>query len=87
MTPLHVASSHGAVAVAKCLIEASANLRSLDEEQMTPLHFACMEGNLIIANLLFDAGRCIFDWLSYIFVHSDWFNIKPFFSYDNIVYF
>ena len=56
MTPLHVAASHGWVPISKYLIEAGANLRSLDEEQMTPLHFACMEGNFEIAKLLFDAG-------------------------------
>lgn len=56
MTPLHVASSQGSFSVAKCLIDAGANLRSLDEEQMTPLHFACMEGSLEVAKLLFETG-------------------------------
>ena len=56
MTPLHVASSQGSLSVAKCLIEAGADLRSLDEEQMTPLHFACMEGSLEVARLLFETG-------------------------------
>ena len=56
MTPLHVASSQGSLSVAKCLINAEVNLRSLDEEQMTPLHFACMEGNLEVAKLLFETG-------------------------------
>ena len=58
MTPLHVASSKGSLAVAKCLINAGADLRSLDEEQMTPLHFACMEGSLEVAQLLFETGEC-----------------------------
>ena len=58
MTPLHVASSQGSLAVAKCLISAGADLRSLDEEQMTPLHFACMEGSLEVAKLLFETGMC-----------------------------
>ena len=58
MTPLHVASSQGSLAVAKCLINAGADLRSLDEEQMTPLHFACMEGSLEVAKLLFETGKC-----------------------------
>ena len=57
MTPLHVAASQGSVAVAKCLVEAGADLRSFDEEQMTPLHFACMEGNLEVAKLLFETGN------------------------------
>lgn len=56
MTPLHVASSQGSFPVAKCLIDAGANLRSLDEEQMTPMHFACMEGSLEVAKLLFETG-------------------------------
>ena len=56
MTPLHVAASQGSLAVAKCLIDAGADLRSLDEEQMTPLHFACMEGSLEVAQLLFETG-------------------------------
>lgn len=56
MTPLHVASSKGSFSVAKCLIDAGANLRSLDEEQMTPMHFACMEGSLEVAKLLFETG-------------------------------
>ena len=58
MTPLHVASGQGSLAVAKCLINAGADLRSLDEEQMTPLHFACMEGSLEVAQLLFETGEC-----------------------------
>ena len=57
MTPLHVASSQGSLTVAKCLINAGANLRSLDQEQMTPLHFACMEGSLEVAKLLFETGE------------------------------
>ena len=56
MTPLHCAASQGSLAVANCLVEAGADLRSLDEEQMTPLHFACMEGNLEVAKLLLDTG-------------------------------
>jgi len=56
MTPLHVASSQGSLSVAECLIEAGADLRSLDEEQMTPLHFACMEGSFEVAKLLFETG-------------------------------
>lgn len=62
MTPLHVASSQGSLSVAKCLISAGANLRSLDEEQMTPLHFACMEGSLEVAQLLFETGMQTTDW-------------------------
>lgn len=56
MTPLHVAASQGSLSVAKCLIDAGADMRSLDEEQMTPLHFACMEGSLEVAKLLFETG-------------------------------
>ena len=56
MTPLHVAASHGSTPVVKHLVDAGADLRSLDEEQMTPLHFACMEGKLEVARLLFNAG-------------------------------
>ncbi|EDO38702.1 predicted protein, partial [Nematostella vectensis] len=62
MTPLHVACSHGCIPVAKCLVEAGADLRSLDEEQMTPLHFACMEGNLGVAKLLFVAAELRGGW-------------------------
>ena len=58
MTPLHCAASQGSVAVANLLVEAGADLRSLDEGQMTPLHFACMEGNLAVAKLLLNTGSC-----------------------------
>ena len=66
MTPLHVASSQGSLSVAKCLIEAGADLRSLDEEQMTPLHFACMEGSLEVAQLLFETGVLTLTYLSLV---------------------
>ena len=45
MTALHAAASNGSLDVCKLLLEASADLRCYDEEDMTPLHFAAMEGH------------------------------------------
>ena len=55
-TPLHYAVAYDRQDILKVLIEASANLESVDNKQNTPLHYACGYGRGICVETLIDAG-------------------------------
>ncbi len=58
-TPLHVASEHNRIDVAKALIDAQANINQTDGRGLhgdTPLHIASANGHIKIVKLLIAAG-------------------------------
>ena len=56
LTPIHLASSHGQIAIVELFIsEIGVNVNVRDKEGWTPLHCACAEGHLEVIKLL---GQC-----------------------------
>ena len=64
MTALHMAATHNSVEITRMLIEAGAQLRCKDNEDLTPLHCAASEGNIEIVQLLFQAGAKQDGWVT-----------------------
>ncbi|KAF7532903.1 hypothetical protein G7054_g7529 [Neopestalotiopsis clavispora] len=58
-TPLHYASTHGALAAAEVLVSRGADLKARDWAGSTPLHCAAGHDSLEIAKLLIDRGADI----------------------------
>ncbi len=55
-TPLHVAASEGLSLTAHILIQAGAELDTLDDEQNSPLMLACIKGRVEVTRYLLKAG-------------------------------
>jgi ankyrin repeat protein len=61
VTPLHLASRHGHVGVARVLLEHGADVMAQDEDMLTPLHLASGRGHVDVVRVLLDADVNIQD--------------------------
>lgn len=57
--PLHVASKRGSLNIVKLLVDAGADVNTLDRSKSTPLIVACGAGNLEVAKYLLRRGACV----------------------------
>lgn len=55
-TPLHVAANEGHVLSCHILVQAGAELDTLDDEQNTPLMLSCIKGHTEVVRYLLQAG-------------------------------
>ena len=59
MTPLHLASQYGHIAVVQCLINHGADIDSKTKEKFTPLHKSARNGHLNVVQFLVTHGADI----------------------------
>ena len=57
MTPLHMSTSYGYLAISNNLMENGARLYALDQEQSTPLHLAAAAGHVKICQRLLEEAK------------------------------
>ena len=54
--PLHLAAKTGNLVIVKALLDKSASVHAVDNDDMTALHVACYEGHLDVVQCLIEAG-------------------------------
>ena len=55
-SPLHIACQYGHEAVVKALVDAGANVNTVNKHGWAPLHIACQYGHEAVVKALVDAG-------------------------------
>ena len=58
-TPLHIACAHGNRDMCKVLIDAGADFKQKNNDEMSPLHVAALEHNQMVVDMFLSHNKCV----------------------------